>query len=106
MSLQAWNRQHASWAGAGWATGSASQGWFWRPPQGAVIPFEYGIQYAWHNYQGTITVGAFANNATYPNTWTVYGVNSGTALLDRATNQLDLQDDFTTGYNSFAGLFT
>lgn len=98
--VEAWNSTQCIMVGAGWATGSAS-GWFWRPPQGAVIPFEYGIQSAWQ-LPGTIPVGAFANNATYPNTWTVYGVNSGTALLYSAANQ-GLTNYFTTGYTVFAG---
>ena len=98
--LECWNSTQCIMVGAGWATGSAS-GWFWRPPQGAVIPFEYGIQSAWQ-LPATIPVGAFANNATYPNTWTVYGVNSGVALLYSAANQ-GLTNYFTTGYTVFTG---
>ncbi len=98
--LEAWNSTQCIMMGAGWATGSAS-GWFWRPPQGAVIPFEYGIQSAWQ-LPATVPVGAFANNATYPTPWTIMGVNSGTAVLYSLANQ-GLTFYFQTGYTVFTG---
>ena len=55
--LQVWNSTQCIMEGAGWQSGSAS-GWFWRPPQGAVIPFSYGIQDAWQ-LPGTVPTGAF-----------------------------------------------
>jgi hypothetical protein len=96
--LEVWNSTQAIMLGAGWQSGSAS-GWQWRPTQGGVIPFSYGIQDAWQ-LPGTVPTGAFANNATLPNTWTIMGVNSGTAVLYSAANN-GLTNYFQTGYTVF-----
>jgi len=98
--LEVWNSTQCIMMGAGWSVGSAS-GWFWRPPQGGVIPFEYGIQSAWQ-LPGTVPVGAYVNNATLPNIWTMYGVNSGVAVLYSAANR-GLTNYFQTGYTFFTG---
>jgi hypothetical protein len=101
--LEVWNSTQCIMMGAGWATGSAS-GWFWRPPQSGVIPYEYGIQNAWQ-LPGTVP---YSNqtytlpNPTYPNTWTIYGVNSGVAVLYSAANQ-GLTAYFQSGYEVFTG---
>ena len=92
--------QHKHHDGRWLAIGSAS-GWFWRPAQGAVIPFSYGIQSAWQ-LPGTVPVGAYANNATLPTTWTIMGVNSGSAILYSAANN-GLTNYFQTGYTLFTG---
>lgn len=98
--LEVWNSTQCIMMGAGWASGSAS-GWMWRPPQGAVIPFNYGTQSAWQ-LPGTVPVGAYANNATLPNTWTIMGINSGVAVLYAAANQ-GLTNYFQYGFMVFTG---
>jgi outer membrane protein assembly factor BamB len=98
--LEAWNSTQCIMEGAGWSTGSAS-GWYWRPPQGALIPFSYGIQSAWQ-LPGTVPVGAYVNNATLPSTWTVSGVNSGVAILYSLANN-GLTNYFQTGYAVYTG---
>ncbi len=99
--LEAWNSSQCIMVGAGWSTGSAS-GWFWRPPQGALIPFSYGIQSAWQ-LPGTVPVNGYTlTNATYPNTWTIIGVNSGSAVLYSAANN-GLTNYFQYGFMVFTG---
>jgi outer membrane protein assembly factor BamB len=98
--LEAWNSTQCIMEGAGWSSGSAS-GWQWRPVQGSLIPFSYGIQSAWQ-LPGTVPVGAYANNATLPNTWTIMGVDSGVALLYSADNA-GLTNYFQRGSTVFTG---
>ena len=88
------------WLALAGQVGSAS-GWQWRPPQLAQIPFSYGIQSAWQ-LPGTVPVGAYANNATLPNAWTIMGVNSGVAILYSAANN-GLTNYFQSGYTIFTG---
>ncbi len=98
--LEAWNSTQCILEGAGWA-GSSASGWQWRPGQSTLIPFSYGIQSAWQ-LPGTVPVGAYANNATLPATWTVMGVNSGSAILYSLANN-GLTNYFQTGYVVFTG---
>jgi hypothetical protein len=98
--LETWNSTQAIMVGAGWSAGSAS-GWQWRPPQLAQIPFSLGIQSAWQ-LPGTVPVGAYTNNATLPNAWTIMGVNSGVAILYSAANN-GLTNYFQSGYTIFTG---
>ncbi len=93
--LEVWNSTQAILEGSGWAGPSAS-GWTWRPPQGALINFALGIQSAWQ-LPGTVPVGAYANNATLPSTWTIKGVNSGVAVLS-ALGSYGLGSYFQTGF--------
>jgi len=101
--LEAWNSTQCIMMGAGWSTSSAS-GWMWRPPQGAVIPFSYGIQSAWQLPSGIPSTSGNpgAANPTLPNTWTIMGVNSGVAILYSAANN-GLTNYFQTGYTIFTG---
>lgn len=98
--LEAWNSTQCIMLGAGWSVASAS-GWYWRPPQGAVIPFSDGIQSAWQ-LPGTVPVGSYINTATLPNTWTVMGVNSGVAVLYAEANS-GLTNYFQTGFVMYTG---
>jgi hypothetical protein len=91
--LEVWNSTQCIMLGAGWQFASAS-GWFWRPPQGAVIGYQYGIQDAWQ---------LPGNSSTLPNSWTIMGVNSGSAILYSSSNQ-GLTNYFQTGYTIFAGM--
>ena len=98
--LECWNSTQCLEVGAGWAGPSAS-GWEWRPPQGTLVQFSYGIQSAWQ-LPGTVPVGAYVNNATLPNVWTVMGVNSGVAMLYAEAN-FGLTNYFQTGYIMYTG---
>ena len=98
--LEAWNSTQCIELAAGWAIASAS-GWEWRPPQGTLVPFSDGIQSAWQ-LPGTIPVGAYANNATLPNPWTMSGVNSGVAVLYAEANN-GLTNYFQTGFVMYTG---
>jgi len=98
--LEAWNSTQCIMVGAGWAGLSAS-GWEWRPVQGQLVPFSYGIQSAWQ-LPGTVPTGAFANNATLPQVWTMLGVNSGVAVLYAEANN-GLTNYFQTGYVFYTG---
>ncbi|MCL4429221.1 MAG: PQQ-binding-like beta-propeller repeat protein [Chloroflexi bacterium] len=98
--LEVWNSTQAIMMGSGWAGPSAS-GWMWRPRQGAVIPFSYGIQSAWQ-LPGTVPIGAYANNATLPTPWAIMGINSGVAVLYSAANN-GLTFYFQSGYEIFTG---
>ena len=107
--LEAWNSTQCIMEGAGWAVGSAS-GWQWRPVQGSLIPFSYGIQSAWQ-LPGTVPYSNSTYtlpNPTYPNTWTVMGVDSGVAILYSAdnaglTNYFQRGDVVFTGYDMNTG---
>jgi outer membrane protein assembly factor BamB len=101
--LECWNSTQCIMVGAGWSVASAS-GWYWRPPQGTLVPFSDGIQSAWQ-LPGTVPVGAYVNNATLPNTWTMMAVNSGVAMLYSAAN-FGLTNYFQTGYTIFTGYDT
>jgi len=100
--LEAWNSTQCLEVGAigGWGIGS-DYGWEWRPPQGAQVPFSYGIQSAWQ-LPATVPVGAYINKATMPNVFTVMGVNSGVAVVYAEAN-FGLTNYFQTGYIIFAG---
>ncbi|MGA3111399.1 MAG: PQQ-binding-like beta-propeller repeat protein, partial [Candidatus Bathyarchaeia archaeon] len=69
--LEAWNSTQCILLGSGWTAGSAS-GWQWRPVQGTVMSFSYGIQSAW-------PIPATTNLPTPA--WTIMGIDSGVALL-------------------------
>jgi len=45
MTLNMWNSTRAIFKGPQ-GTGDLANAWLWRPPQGAQIPFEYGIQWS------------------------------------------------------------
>jgi hypothetical protein len=98
--LEVWNSTQCIMLGAGWSATSGS-GWNWKPNQNLVIDYSLGIQSAWQ-LPGTIPFGAYANNATLPNTWVIMGVNSGVAVLYSAANQ-GLTNYFQTGYTIFTG---
>jgi len=100
--LECWNSTQCLMVGAlgGW-TGNSASGWEWRPNQGTLVPFSYGIQSAWQ-LPGTVPVPADGNIGTLPNTWTVMGVNSGVAMLYSAAN-FGLTNYFQTGYTIFTG---
>jgi hypothetical protein len=98
--LECWNSTQCIMAGVGWMTNS-NQGWFWRPVQGTLVPFSAGIQSAWQ-LPTSVPVGAYANNATMPNVFTMVGVNSGVAILYSAANN-GLTNYFQTGYMIYTG---
>jgi len=91
--LEVWNSTQCIQIGVGWA-GTSGSGWNWKPPQGGVIPYQYGIQDAWQ---------LPGNTSTLPNSWTIMGVNSGSAILYSAANQ-GLTNYFQTGYTIFTGM--
>ncbi len=68
--LEAWNSTQCIELAPGW--GSSASGWQWRPPQGTVLSWSYGIQSAW----ALPTVSNLPTAA-----WTIMGINSGVALL-------------------------
>jgi len=101
--LEAWNSTQCIMVGSGWASNAAS-GWQWRPQQGSIIPFSYGIQSAWQ-LPGTVPYSNATYtlpNPTYSNAWTVMGVNSGVAVLYSADNA-GLTNYFQRGDTEFTG---
>ena len=77
-SLNMWNSTVAI-DNYGFATGENTNSWMWRPPQGASIPFQDGVQWS-VPLPLTYSGNALPVSVSYTD-WEIYAVNSGVLVL-------------------------
>ncbi|HMK94100.1 MAG TPA: PQQ-binding-like beta-propeller repeat protein [Candidatus Limnocylindrales bacterium] len=103
-SLNMWNSTLAI-NRFGFATGENLNSWLWRPPQGADIPFQYGVQWS-VPLPMTYSGSQLPESATYV-TWETFAINSGVVVLDSSSSAGGLFYtagwEVEAGYNAFTG---
>ena len=108
--LEVWNSTQCIMVGAGWSIAISFRLVLETSTGRSHRPFKYGIQAAWQ-LPGTVPVGAFANNATYPTlgqSWVLTAaqqfstqqLTTDSQTTSKQDTQSSLGYDINTGSNS------